>query len=65
VDADGQPYVLEVNPNPDLSTDAGYACMARAEGWDYDTLVENVVREAMDRAGGQDATRDLLRQVTA
>ena len=65
VAADGQPYVLEVNPNPDLSTDAGYACMARAEGWDYDTLVANVVNEAMDRHGGQDATRDLLRQVSA
>jgi D-alanine-D-alanine ligase len=65
VSADNQPYVLEVNPNPDLSNGAGYSCMARAEGWDYDTLVANVVKEAMDRAGGQDATHDLLRQVTA
>lgn len=65
VSAEGQPYVLEVNPNPDLSTDAGYACMARAEGWDYDTLVANVVKEAMDRVGGRDAALGLIRQVTA
>jgi len=65
VSEEGQPYVLEVNPNPDLSTDAGYACMARAEGWDYDALVANVVKEAMDRAGGRHAAQDLIRQVSA
>lgn len=65
VSEEGQPYVLEVNPNPDLSTDAGYACMARAEGWDYDALVANVVKEAMDRAGGTHAAQDLIRQVSA
>ena len=65
VSADGQPYVLEVNPNPDLSNGAGYSCMARAEGWDYDTLVANVVNEAMDRAAGRAATRDLLGQISA
>jgi D-alanine-D-alanine ligase len=47
---DGQPYVLEVNPNPDLSSDAGLARMARVRGWDYDTLVLKVVEEALGRA---------------
>ena len=46
---DGTPWVLEVNPNPDLSEDAGLARMARANGWDYDRLVDEVLREARAR----------------
>ena len=46
----GEPYVLEVNPNPDISADAGLARMARVRGWDYDTLIQKVVDEALDRA---------------
>ncbi len=47
---DGQPYVLEVNPNPDISADAGLARMARARGWDYETLIQKLVEEALERA---------------
>ena len=50
VDDEGQPCVLEVNPNPDLSSDAGLARMGRAVGWDYDELVLQVVEEALKRA---------------
>ncbi len=46
----GQPYVLEVNPNPDISADAGLARMARARGWDYETLIQKVFDEALGRA---------------
>lgn len=47
--ADGTPWVLELNPDPDLSSDAGLARMGRAYGWDYSTLVLQVVDEAMAR----------------
>jgi D-alanine-D-alanine ligase len=47
---DGQPYVLEVNPNPDISDDAGLSRMAVAHGWDYDGLIGKVVEEALGRA---------------
>jgi D-alanine-D-alanine ligase len=46
---DGQPYVLEVNPNPDISDDAGLSRMAAARGWDYDALILKVLEEAVAR----------------
>lgn len=45
----GDVYVLEVNPNPDLSSDAGLTRMARARGWDYGGLILRVVEEALQR----------------
>ena len=50
VDEQGQPWVLEVNPCPDLSSDAGLARMGRAAGWNYDELVLQVVEETLNRA---------------
>ena len=46
----GQPYVIELNPCPDLSSNAGLARMARAVGWDYGELVMRIVDEAMNRS---------------
>ncbi|HEX5387158.1 MAG TPA: ATP-grasp domain-containing protein [Gemmatimonadales bacterium] len=48
--ADGEPYVLEVNPCPDLSSGAGLARMAHAAGWTYDDLVHAIVDEALERS---------------
>lgn len=46
----GQPYIIELNPCPDLSSNAGLARMARAFGWDYEELVTRIVDEAMNRS---------------
>ena len=65
VTEDGRPWVLEVNPNPDLSSDAGFARMGRARGWDYDTLIAKVVEEALARASSSRVEPVLSRQASA
>ena len=62
--ADGTPWVLELNPDPDLSSDAGLARMGRAYGWDYPTLVLQVMEEAVARGRGALAEGALSGRVT-
>ena len=46
---DGTLYVIEVNPNPDLSTDAGFANIARAAGLSYKELILKILNLALIR----------------
>ena len=49
-DGRGRPYVLEVNPNPDLSPGAGVATQARAAGWEYERLIGAIVDLALAKS---------------
>lgn len=47
IDENEHPYVLEVNPNPDISEDAGLARMGKAAGISYDQLIEKIISSAL------------------
>jgi D-alanine-D-alanine ligase len=49
------PYVLELNPNPDIASDVdedtGFTRSGKAYGWSYETLIQNIIKYAADRWG--------------
>lgn len=47
--SDSIPQIIEVNPNPDISMDAGVARQARAAGMTYTGLIERIVQLALER----------------
>ncbi len=47
-DSMGRLYVLEVNPNPDLSPEAGVALQARVAGMEYRDLIKVIVDLALE-----------------
>lgn len=50
---DGIPYVLELNPNPDIASDVpedtGFTRSAKAHGWEYDYLIQQIIKFALKR----------------
>ena len=49
MDAKGRPFILEVNPNPDISTNAGYARALKAAGIEYAAFWGVMVDNALKR----------------
>lgn len=49
VDNKGRPWVLEINANPCLTPDAGFAAAAAQAGMDYTTLIERLLPIRRDR----------------
>jgi D-alanine-D-alanine ligase len=49
VDGQGSPWILEVNPNPCLSADAGLVAAAFRAGYSYRELVQRILRPAIER----------------
>ncbi|HBT82867.1 MAG TPA: D-alanine--D-alanine ligase [Desulfuromonas sp.] len=46
---DGQPYILEINANPDISPDAGLTRAASAAGYSYPQVIASILTMALTR----------------
>jgi D-alanine--D-alanine ligase len=49
VDKQGNPYVLEVNPNPPIGKEDFMAIAAKTDGYDYGDFIEEILYRAVDR----------------
>jgi D-alanine-D-alanine ligase len=50
VDRDGNAYVIEVNPNPDISPQSGMARAIKAEGMTYEDFICGLIEKAFQRS---------------
>lgn len=57
LDHDGNPWILEVNANPDITDGAGLARAARSSTLGYDGLIRIIVEEALSRRGVLEGVR--------
>jgi len=58
VDEAGNPYVLEINPLPNLNPDDVFVLFGRAVGMSYDQIINRIVNEALVRLGlGEEVSR--------
>ncbi len=48
MDSKNNLYVIDVNPNPDISPDAGAIKQIRADGWTYTNFVEAMIEDAVE-----------------
>jgi D-alanine-D-alanine ligase len=49
VDRDERPYVIDVNPNPDISPQAGMSRQIKVKGMTYDQFIGGVLEKALQR----------------
>jgi D-alanine-D-alanine ligase len=59
VDGRGSPWILEVNPNPCLSADAGLAAAASRAGYSYRDLIQRILQPVLERISSNSPAADL------
>jgi hypothetical protein len=65
VDAQGHPFVLEINSMASLGQGGAYVLAARAAGYSFADLACRIVDCAHERYFGKPATRDVIPMVAA
>jgi D-alanine-D-alanine ligase len=58
---DGDIFILEVNPNPDISLNAGYVRALTAAGLDYPTFWGRMIDNALRRTANHDSAYEKVR----
>jgi D-alanine-D-alanine ligase len=53
IDRDGKVYVLEVNPNPDISPQSGMNRALKVQGVAFEEFVRNLIERALHRKNGE------------
>src|SRR3954462_8079949 len=60
IDHNGQPWILEVNANPDIAPDAGLARVAGVVGIEYPALIRNICELGLGRSRETATTEEWL-----
>jgi len=61
MNTDGDIFILEVNPNPDISLNAGYVRALHAAGLDYPTFWGRMIDNALRRSAQHDTVYEKVR----
>lgn len=62
IDLNDQPYVVDVNPNPDITFDGGFIGACKAAGYTYGDAMSNVIQMAVARRNRRQALFNTLQQ---
>ncbi len=63
IDADEQPYVVDVNPNPDITPDGGFAGACYAAGYTYAEAISNIINMAVTRRNRKQALSNTMERL--
>ena len=63
IDEHEQPFVVDVNPNPDITPDGGFAGACKAAGYSYGEAISNIVGMAVTRRNRRQALFNTLERL--
>ena len=62
IDANEQPYVVDMNPNPDITSDGGFIGACKTLGYTYGEAISNIIQMAVARRNRRQALFNTLQQ---